>query len=168
MAQLLIRGGLVHDAIHETPFIADILCENGKIAAIGENLTAADGCEVIDAAGKNVYPGFVEAHGHIVVHQLLVLVGYDATDGVSQPEPDHEQGRATRNAHDRHEEPALVAQQIAGSDFLREREPLPQRSNMLEEDTLARLGNTRQHKRRRTLAQARRRRRPRCNCRDSD
>ena len=36
MAQLLIRGGLVHDAVHEIPFVADILCENGKIAAEGD------------------------------------------------------------------------------------------------------------------------------------
>ena len=26
MANLLIRGGLVYDAVHETPYVADILC----------------------------------------------------------------------------------------------------------------------------------------------
>ena len=47
MANLLIRGGLVHDAVNETPYIADILCENGKIAVTelhpenGKRMTAA-------------------------------------------------------------------------------------------------------------------------------
>ena len=59
---ICIKNGLIHDAIHEMAYQADILIENGKIAAIGENLS---GDEVIDAAGLEVYPGFVEAHSHI-------------------------------------------------------------------------------------------------------
>jgi len=60
---ILIRGGMVYDAVNE-PRIADILIEDGKIAAIGADL-CCEGAQVIDAAGLNVYPGFVEAHGHI-------------------------------------------------------------------------------------------------------
>ena len=59
---ICIKNGLIHDAIHEMAYQADILIEHGKIAAIGENLS---GDEVIDAAGLEVYPGFVEAHSHI-------------------------------------------------------------------------------------------------------
>ena len=59
---ICIKNGLIHDAIHEAPYVADLLIENGKIAAIGQNLT---GDEVLDAAGLEVYPGFVEAHSHI-------------------------------------------------------------------------------------------------------
>ena len=59
---ICIKNGLIHDAIHEMAYQADILIENGKIAAIGENLS---GDEVIDAVGLEVYPGFVEAHSHI-------------------------------------------------------------------------------------------------------
>lgn len=59
---ICIKNGLIHDAIHEMAYQADILIENGKIAAIGESLS---GDEVIDAAGLEVYPGFVEAHSHI-------------------------------------------------------------------------------------------------------
>ena len=57
-----IKHGLIHDAIHETPYAADILIENGKIAAIGENLW---GDEIVDAAGLEIYPGFIDAHSHI-------------------------------------------------------------------------------------------------------
>jgi len=59
---LCIKNGLIHDAVREAAYVADILIENGKIAAIGENLS---GDTVIDAAGLELYPGFVEAHSHI-------------------------------------------------------------------------------------------------------
>lgn len=61
---VIIKNGNIHNAVVEKPFKADILIENGKIKEIGENL-CAEGAEVIDAAGLEVYPGFVEAHGHI-------------------------------------------------------------------------------------------------------
>lgn len=62
---ICIKNGWVHDAVHEEPYLADILAENGKITAIGQNLIVPQDCEIIDATDKNVYPGFVEAHCHI-------------------------------------------------------------------------------------------------------
>ena len=59
---LCIKNGRIHDAVHEAAYVADILIENGKIIGIGENLY---GDTRIDAAGLEVYPGFVEAHSHI-------------------------------------------------------------------------------------------------------
>lgn len=52
-----------HSGIKDT-FIADILIDGGKIVKIGKDLSA-EGAEVIDATGLQVYPGFVEAHCHI-------------------------------------------------------------------------------------------------------
>ena len=60
-----IKNGWVHDAVNEEPYLADVLAENGKITAIGQNLIVPQDCEIIDATDKNVYPGFVEAHCHI-------------------------------------------------------------------------------------------------------
>lgn len=60
----LIQNGLIFDAVHETPYTADILLKDGKIAAIGTGLDAGD-AEVIDASSKHIYPGFVEAHSHL-------------------------------------------------------------------------------------------------------
>lgn len=60
---LLIRNGLIFDAVHREPYTADILVKDGKIAEIGAGLTAD--CPTFDAAGLHVYPGFVEAHCHI-------------------------------------------------------------------------------------------------------
>ncbi len=60
----VIKNGLIFDAIHKEPYTADILIQDGKIAAVGTGLDAGD-AEVIDTAGKHVYPGFVEAHSHL-------------------------------------------------------------------------------------------------------
>lgn len=60
---LLIRNGLIFDAVHREPYTADILVKDGKIAEIGAGLTAD--CPTFDAAGLHIYPGFVEAHCHI-------------------------------------------------------------------------------------------------------
>lgn len=62
---ICIKNGLIHDAINEQPYYGDILEEKGKIIAMGSNLNVPEGCEIIDATGKNIYPGFVEAHCHI-------------------------------------------------------------------------------------------------------
>ena len=64
---LCIKNGLVHDAVTEEPGVADILIENGKIVKIGARLEPSGDCEVVDASGLSVYPGFVEAHCHMGV-----------------------------------------------------------------------------------------------------
>ena len=63
--KLMIKGGRIHDAIHETPFVSDIYIEDGKIRGIGEDLPLPEGCEVFDAAGQDIFPGLIDAHTHI-------------------------------------------------------------------------------------------------------
>ncbi|MDO5423320.1 MAG: amidohydrolase [Eubacteriales bacterium] len=67
MKRQLIKNGMIHDAVHPEAFQADILIEEGKIREIGQNLSEED-AEVLDAAGCQVYPGFVEAHCHLGLH----------------------------------------------------------------------------------------------------
>lgn len=43
---------------------ADVLIENGKIKAVGKNLSDAN-AKVIDATGKHISPGIVDEHSHI-------------------------------------------------------------------------------------------------------
>ncbi|MDD5923808.1 MAG: dihydropyrimidinase [Clostridia bacterium] len=57
----LIKGGTIVTA--EKSYVSDILIENEKIIKIGENLSQDD-CEVIDATGRLVFPGFIDAHTH--------------------------------------------------------------------------------------------------------
>lgn len=63
----LFRGAsiLAMDEAHgTTPFEADLLVENGRIAAIGRGLGAPDGARVVDGRGKLLMPGLVNAHMH--------------------------------------------------------------------------------------------------------
>lgn len=64
---LLIKSARVYDHdgdVHE-PAVADVLIENARIAAVGTDLPVPDGAvEVINATGKLVIPGFVNAHYH--------------------------------------------------------------------------------------------------------
>ena len=46
-----------------------VLIENGRISAVGADLTVPSGAQVIDATGKWVLPGFIEAHGHVGIHE---------------------------------------------------------------------------------------------------
>ena len=62
---MIIKNGTIYDAINPQPYVADIALRDGVIAAIGENLEVMAGEEVIDAAGRRVYPGFVDAHSHL-------------------------------------------------------------------------------------------------------
>jgi len=70
---ILIKGGrtLRRGADLDQPPVADILVENGRIAAIGPDLGAqAAGARVLDARGHLVVPGFVNAHYHS--HDVLL------------------------------------------------------------------------------------------------
>jgi dihydropyrimidinase len=60
---LLIRNGEIVTASSRAH--VDIYVENEKISRIGKNLEAPADAEIIDAAGKLVFPGFVDPHVHI-------------------------------------------------------------------------------------------------------
>ncbi len=62
--KLLIKGGRIINPSDNTDTVGDILIEDKVIAAIGQNL-AAEGAQVIDAAGLVVAPGFVDMHVHL-------------------------------------------------------------------------------------------------------
>ena len=64
MSRILIRGGRVLDPATGRDEFADVLIEDGKVAAIGAGL-GAPGAAVIDAAGCWVAPGFVDLHAHL-------------------------------------------------------------------------------------------------------
>lgn len=78
MTTTLIHNGLVHDAVHRDACKADILLADGKIAAIGTDLTAPADAVVFDADGLEVYPGFVDAHTHIGLDGYGI--GYEGCD----------------------------------------------------------------------------------------
>jgi dihydropyrimidinase len=60
---MLIKGGEIVTA--ENRMRGDIFIEDETISAIGTGLAIPPGTEVIDAAGKLIFPGFIDPHVHI-------------------------------------------------------------------------------------------------------
>ena len=63
MTSLLIRGGTVVNA--DRSFVADVLCQDGLIVAVGDKLQAPAGATVVDAGGQYVMPGGIDPHTHM-------------------------------------------------------------------------------------------------------
>ena len=63
MSAVLIRGGTVVNA--DRAFRADVLCQDGRILAVGEGLSAPAGATVVDAGGQYVMPGGIDPHTHM-------------------------------------------------------------------------------------------------------
>ena len=87
MSSLFISGGIVIDPAKKEKFSADVLLENGEIAAVGApgSLTVPKEAQVIDAEGLYICPGFIDPHGHIDGHlytgELSMLQGINTSVG---------------------------------------------------------------------------------------
>ena len=66
---MAITGGRIVPVTAEPIEHGTVLIEDGKIVAVGADIPVPDGARVIDASGSWVLPGFIEAHGHVGVHE---------------------------------------------------------------------------------------------------
>lgn len=64
---LLIKNGHVLTITQGNKPSTDILIQNGIITKIGSQLSAPENTQIIDAAGKYVMPGIIDAHSHIAI-----------------------------------------------------------------------------------------------------
>jgi len=78
---LVIRGGTVATA--DQSYRADVLCEDGRIKAIGESLDAPTGAEVIDAGGCYVLPGGIDPHTHMELPFMGTVASEDFFTGTT-------------------------------------------------------------------------------------
>jgi dihydroorotase len=62
-ADLLVRGAHVLDPRAGIDEPLDVLVRGGEIAELGKDLQAD--VEVVDGAGKHLFPGFVDPHVHL-------------------------------------------------------------------------------------------------------
>lgn len=89
---MLIRNGKIFtcnkDKVYDK---GDILIREGKIVDIGEDLSDYLGEEdnIIDASGLNIYPGFIEAHCHLGLHEEGNNGAGNGTNEASDPVTPH-------------------------------------------------------------------------------
>ncbi len=65
----VIQNGTIHTVTKGT-IRGSIVIRDGKIAEIGEKVMTPTGARVIDASGKHVIPGIIDAHTHIAVDAI--------------------------------------------------------------------------------------------------
>jgi len=78
---VLIRGGTVVTA--DQTFRADVLCVDGKIAAIGPDLEAPTGVTILDAGGQYVMPGGIDPHTHMQLPFMGTVASEDFYTGTA-------------------------------------------------------------------------------------
>ncbi|MCE7896015.1 MAG: hypothetical protein DYH19_04555 [Gammaproteobacteria bacterium PRO8] len=77
-SQVLLRNATVWTQTTEGILEGtDVLIENGRIKALGRGLKAAPGALVVDATGRHVTPGIIDAHSHSATETL------DLNEGVN-------------------------------------------------------------------------------------
>ena len=60
-----LRGATILTVTRGTIANGTIVLRDGKIAAVGPNVTVPAGAEVIDVTGKFISPGIIDCHSHI-------------------------------------------------------------------------------------------------------
>ena len=81
---IVIKNGTIN-TITNRVIVGDVLIEDGKIKEIGEDLVVPLDAKVIDAEGKQVFPGFIDAHTHLGLWEDGM--GYEGADGNEETDP---------------------------------------------------------------------------------
>ncbi len=82
---LIKNGNLDTMADKEVRKGEDLLIDNGFIAAVGPNLSCPEDTEIIDATGKTVMPGMIDAHTHLGIFEEGSMNEGDDTNEMTGP-----------------------------------------------------------------------------------
>lgn len=80
----IINGNIVTMAGQNYPK-GQILIEGTKIKEVGQEIVIPSDCEIIDAKGKLVLPGFIDAHSHIGMWEEAI--DFQGADGNEMTDP---------------------------------------------------------------------------------
>ncbi|MBN1371107.1 MAG: amidohydrolase [Anaerolineaceae bacterium] len=94
---LAIINGTVMTITHGTIEHGTVLIDGGKITAVGAGLTVPPGTQIIDAAGKVVMPGLIDAHCHTGL--FGDGIGWEHADGNEMTDPITPHMRALDGIH---------------------------------------------------------------------
>jgi imidazolonepropionase-like amidohydrolase len=75
---LVLKGGTILTITDGTIANGTVVIKDGKIAAVGTDVTAPDGFPVFDVSGSYVMPGIIDSHSHIALTDIN-----EATDPVT-------------------------------------------------------------------------------------
>ena len=75
---MFIKNALIYTMTGEIIENGSILISEGKIVDLGQNLNVSSNCEEIDAGGRMVTPGFIDAHCHIGLGETGI--GFEGAD----------------------------------------------------------------------------------------
>ena len=82
---VLITGATVLDGVGGMIEDGDVLLVDGKVSAVGTDLTAPDGATTIDAGGKWVTPGIIDIHSHLGAYPSPSVSAHQDGNEVSAP-----------------------------------------------------------------------------------
>jgi imidazolonepropionase-like amidohydrolase len=71
--RFLIKNAAIVPVVGEKIEGGSLLVENGKISALGRDVKAPEGAEVIDAAGMSLYPGFIDGFTHFGLAEIAAI-----------------------------------------------------------------------------------------------
>lgn len=78
--EILLKNAYIYPIV-TPPFYGDVLIKAGKIAEIGTNLTIQYGTMIIDCSNYDLFPGFIDVHTHLGLHnEGTGWAGRDAND----------------------------------------------------------------------------------------
>ena len=81
----LIRGATVLTGTGTRVDGGDVLIVNGRVEAVGKNLSAPASANVIEAAGRWVTPGIIDIHSHLGVYPSPGLKGLQDGNELTNP-----------------------------------------------------------------------------------
>lgn len=82
---ILIENARIFTMEDELVENGSILIEDGKIKEVGKNIDRPEGAELIDAGGRMLTPGFVDAHCHLGMFEDAI--GFEGDDGNEATDP---------------------------------------------------------------------------------
>ena len=94
---LLIKNAKIYTMAGPAIEKGSILIDKGLIKAVGTGLAVPEGTQIIDASGKNIYPGFIDAQSQLGLIELAL--GFEGNDAIEASAPAQPQLRAYDGAN---------------------------------------------------------------------